>query len=111
MTNFFWSLGFNVNNKDGELKSVLWDSPAFKAGLTAGNQIVAINGIPYDPDVLKEAVKDGAATKDSIELIVKTTDRYHVVHLDYHGGLRYPHLERDPAVPTASLDEIVAARK
>jgi predicted metalloprotease with PDZ domain len=111
MTNFFWSLGFNVNNKDGELKSVLWDSPAFKAGLTAGNQIVAINGIPFDPDVLKEAVTADVGSKDAIELILKTTDRYKVVHLDYHGGLRYPHLERDPAVQGASLDEIIAARQ
>jgi predicted metalloprotease with PDZ domain len=110
-TNFFWSLGLNVANKDGELKGILWDSPAFKAGLTAGMQIVAINGIPFDPDVLKEAVKAGVGNKETIELIVKTTDHYKVVHLDYHGGLRYPHLERDPAVPAASLDEIIAAKK
>jgi predicted metalloprotease with PDZ domain len=109
-TNFVWSLGVNIA-KEGELKSVLWDSPAFKAGLTAGNQIVAINGIPYEPDVLMETVKDGVGTKDAIELIVKTTDRYRVVHLDYHDGLRYPHLERDPTVPAASLDEIIAAKK
>jgi len=110
-TNFFWSLGLNVANKDGELKAILWDSPAFKAGLAAGMQIVAINGIPFDPDVLKEAVKAGVGGKDALELIVKTTDRYKVVHLDYHGGLRYPHLERDPAVPAASLDEIIAAKQ
>jgi predicted metalloprotease with PDZ domain len=110
-SNFFWSLGFNVSDKDGELKLILWDSPAFKAELTAGMHIVAINGIPFDPDVLKEAVKAGVGGKDAIELIVKTTDRYKVVHLDYHGGLRYPHLERDPAVSGASLDEIIAARK
>jgi predicted metalloprotease with PDZ domain len=110
-SNFFWSLGLNVANKDGELKGILWDSPAFKAGLTMGMQIVAINGIPFDPDVLKEAIKAGVGGKDAIELIVKTADRYKVVHLDYHGGLRYPHLERDPAVSAASLDEIIAAKK
>ncbi len=110
-TNFFWSLGLNINNKDGELKLILWDSPAFKAGLTAGMQIVAVGGLPFDPDVLKEAIKAGVGGKEAIELIVKTADRYKVVHLDYHGGLRYPHLERDPAVPAASLDEIIAAKK
>jgi predicted metalloprotease with PDZ domain len=109
-TNFYWSLGFNVG-KDNTLAIVLWDSPAFKAGLTAGNTIVAVNGIPFDPDVLKDAVKAAAASKDPIELIVKGTDRYRVVHIDYHGGLRYPHLERDPSVPTAMLDDIIAARK
>ena len=109
-TNFYWSLGFNVG-KDNTLAVVLWDSPAFKAGLTAGNTIVAVNGIPFDPDVLKDIVKAAATSKDPIELIVKGTDRYRVVHIDYHGGLRYPHLERDPAVPTAMLDDIIAAKK
>ncbi len=110
-TMFSWSLGFAAANKDGTVKSVLWDSPAFKAGLTAGDQIVAVGGIPYDPDVLKDAIKASAGNKDAIELIVKTPDRYKVVHLDYHGGLRYPHLERDPAAPAASLDEILTAKK
>ena len=110
-TTFTWSLGFVAANKDGEIKSVLWDSPAFKAGLTAGNQIVAVNGIPYDPDVVKEIIKANAGTKDEIELIVKTTDRYKVVHIDYHGGLRYPHLEHDPEVKAASLDAILDAKK
>ena len=42
---------------------------------------------------------------------MKTTDRYKVVHIDYHGGLRYPHLERDPEVKAASLDAILEAKK
>ena len=109
-TNFFWSLGFNAG-KDGDLKMILWDSPAFKAGLTMGNQIIAVNGIPWDPDALKDAVKDAVKGKDPIELIVKTTDHYRVVRVDYHGGLRYPHLERDPTVQAASLDDIMAAKK
>ena len=110
-TTFTWSLGFVATNKDGDVKSVLWDSPAFKAGLTAGNQIVAVNGIPWDPDVVKEAIKASAGSKDALELIVRTADRYKVIHLDYHGGLRYPHLERDPEVKAASLDAILTARK
>jgi hypothetical protein len=36
--------------------------------------------------------------------------RYWVAHIDYTGGLRYPHLERDPSKP-ALLDGIYAARK
>ena len=110
MSNFTWSIGV-VGNKNGELTIVLWDSPAFKAGLTGGNTIVAIDGIPYDPDVLKDAIKSATGAKTPIELIVKTPDRYRVVRIDYHGGLRYPHLERDPTVPTAMLDDIIAAKK
>jgi hypothetical protein len=32
------------------------------------------------------------------------------VAIDYHGGLRYPHLERVPGTP-ALLDDILAAKK
>jgi hypothetical protein len=32
-----------------------------------------------------------------------------VANIDYHDGLRYPHLERDPSEP-ARLDDIVTAR-
>jgi predicted metalloprotease with PDZ domain len=108
-TNLLFSLGF-IADKEGALKSVLWNGPAFKAGLTAGTKIVAINGIPYDPDVLKEAITAARTGKDAIELIVRTPDLYRVARIDYHGGLRYPHLERDPSKP-AVLDDILAARK
>jgi hypothetical protein len=43
-------------------------------------------------------------------LIVKTGERYRVVAIDYHDGLRYAHLERDASVP-ARLDEILAAKQ
>ena len=40
---FTYSGGFVVGN-DGKVASVLWDSPAFNAGLTVGTQILAVNG-------------------------------------------------------------------
>ena len=107
------SIGIEIDakdgSKDGMLSQVIWDSPAFKAKLTEGAQILAINGIAYDADVLKDAIRAAHGTKAPIELIVKIGDRYLVANLDYHDGLRYPHLERDSAEP-ARLDEILAAR-
>jgi predicted metalloprotease with PDZ domain len=85
-------------------------SPAFKAGLTEATQILAINGIAYDPDVLSDAIRAAKSTRSAIELVVKTGDRYRVTRSEYYDGLRYPHLERDPAVPPR-LDEILADRK
>jgi hypothetical protein len=32
-------------------------------------------------------------------LIVREGERFRTLQLDYHGGLRYPHLERDPKRP------------
>ena len=107
------SIGIEVDDKDsdkmGTIDQVIWDSPAFKAKLTEGGQILAINGVAYDPDVLKDAIRAAHSRQQPIELIIKTGDRFMVANLDYHDGLRYPHLERDTAEP-ARLDEILSAR-
>ncbi len=58
------------------------------------HQIIAVNGIAFDVDRLKTAIKDANKTGAAIELLVKNGDRYRTVKIDYHDGLRYPHLER-----------------
>jgi len=105
-----YSIGVALDDKDGMVLQVAWDSPAFKAKLTESAQILAVNGAAYSAEVLKDAIRSAKGTTSPIELIVKTGDRYRVVALDYHDGLRYPHLERDPSAP-ARLDDILAAKK
>jgi predicted metalloprotease with PDZ domain len=108
--NLLYSIGAELDDKDGTVMDVFWDSAAFKAGLTESSMLVAINGAAYSSDVLKDAIRSAKTTKQPIELIVKNGDRFRVLHLDYHDGLRYPHLEREPSVP-ARLDDILAMRK
>ena len=108
-TNLTFSIGLSVEGS-GNIASVLWDGPAFKAGLSPGVQIVAVNGIAFNADRLKDVIKAAKNASAPIELIVKDQDRFRIVRMDYHDGLRYPHLERDPAQP-ARLDEILAAKK
>ena len=48
-------------------------------------------------------------TDAAIELLVKNGDRYRTVQIDYHDGLRYPHLEREGSAP-ARLDQILTPR-
>jgi predicted metalloprotease with PDZ domain len=105
-----FSMGVEINDKDGSVLQVIWNSPAFRAKLTEGAQILAINGTAYGADVLKAAITDAKGTKAPIELILKVEDRFMVANLDYHDGLRYPHLERDAAQP-ARLDDIIAPRQ
>jgi predicted metalloprotease with PDZ domain len=105
-----YSIGIVIDDKDGTVLQVAWDSATFKAKLTESAQILAVNGAAYGAEVLKDAIRSAKGTALPIELIVKTGDRYRVVAIDYHDGLRYPHLERDAAVP-ARLDEILAAKK
>jgi predicted metalloprotease with PDZ domain len=96
-TDLTYSLGVALN-REGKLTSVLWESPAFKAGLTVGDQILAVNGIAYGADGLKEAITR-AKGGEPISLIVKDGDHFRVVAIDYRGGLRYPRLERVEGTP------------
>jgi len=108
-TDLGYSLGMSIDSK-GAVMDVLWDGPAFNAGVTVGSEIVAVNDIAYDSDKLKDAIKDAKGNKTPIQFLLKRGDVYRQVAIDYHGGLRYPHLERLPGTP-ALLDDILAARK
>ncbi len=108
VTDLTYSLGLTVG-KDGELIDVLWDGPAFKAGLAEGTQIVAVNGDAYSPDALLDAVREGKGRAAPLALLVKTKDEYRTVGLDYHDGPRYPRLEPIPGAPLR-LDAILAPR-
>ena len=108
LTDLTFSLGLVVG-RESKLTDVLWEGPAYAAGLTVGTQIVAVNGVTYDSDRLKEAVKGTKTNSAAIELLVKNGDRYSTVRIDYHEGLRYPHLERNAGVP-ARLDQILDPR-
>jgi predicted metalloprotease with PDZ domain len=75
---------------------VIWDGPAFRAGLAANTSIVAVNGRVFKPEVLKKAIKEARDDKKPIELLVKKGNVLRTIPLDYHAGLRYPRLERIP---------------
>ena len=109
ITDLTYSLGL-VLNKDGELTAVQWEGPAFKAGLADGVKLIAVNGLAYEADRLKDAVTAAKGGKEPLELLVKAGERYRTVAIDYHDGLRYPRFERIAGTP-ARLDDILAARK
>ena len=101
----WWALGINIGS-DGHIDDVLMGSPSDKAGLGPGMQIVAVNGRQFNAGLLSDAITDAKGSTAPIELIVVNTGYYKVVHLDYHGGLRFPHLERVNETPDL-LDEIL----
>jgi predicted metalloprotease with PDZ domain len=95
---FAYAIGLTFG--DGNtVTQVLWDSPAFNAGIANGTQIIAVNGQNYSAEVMRRAITAASDSTDPIELIVKSGDEYRTVAIDYHGGLRYPHLERIPGTP------------
>jgi predicted metalloprotease with PDZ domain len=89
-----YSGGFSVATKDGHVSSVLWDSPAFNAGLTVGSAILAVNGRSFDGDALKEAIRAAKDSREPVHLLVKSGDAFRNLDMDWHGGLRYPRLEQ-----------------
>ena len=91
-TDLSYGLGITVS-KDSVLSEVVWESPAFKAGLVPGMTVVAVNGRAYTGELLKDAITAAKGSDAPIDLIMKQGDRYKTVKLDYRGGLRYPHLE------------------
>jgi predicted metalloprotease with PDZ domain len=93
--NLGFSLGLAVSTRDkGNVTEVVWDSPAFRAGLTTASKLIAVNGQEFAPEVLVEAIRAAKGTNQPIELLVKTFDRYRTVRVPYFEGLRYPYLER-----------------
>ena len=102
---FTYSVGFIVKD-DGTLLDVSPEKPAGKAGLAPGMKVISINGRGWSSDALHDAI---AATKTNaapLEFLVENGSFQQTYKVDYRGGERYPHLERDPTKPDL-LSEII----
>ncbi len=92
--------------ENGRIYDVIYDGPSYKAGIGPGMKITAVNGSVYSPTVLKEAIEAAQATTRPIQLIVANGTEVQTYSVDYHDGIRYPHLERDESRPNY-LEEIL----
>ncbi|MGD0930305.1 MAG: peptidase M61 [Candidatus Korobacteraceae bacterium] len=106
---FATSLGFSLK-ADGSLNDVVWDSVAFKAGITPDMQLTAVNDQKFTVDGLREVILASEKSKAPIKLLLKRGDEFLTISLDYSGGLRYPHLEKVDGTPDR-LDAILAPSK
>ncbi len=98
-TSLAYSLGLIIK-EDGVIQDVIADGPAFAAGISPSMKLVAVNGRAWNAKVLKDALTSAKVPGSApLELLISNDDFYKVYHLDYHGGERYPHLERDAAKP------------
>jgi len=84
---------------EGVVHDVRENSAAWRAGLAPGMRILAVNNQQFSADVLEYAVKRAQHSTAPISLIVTQTGWYQTLSLDYHEGIRYPHLERITGVP------------
>jgi predicted metalloprotease with PDZ domain len=100
-----FSIGLALDDKGG-IQDVIYDSPAWKAGIAPGTTLVAVNGRKFDPDLLRDALKAGKGNGPSLELLVLNGDYYKTFILNYHDGEKYAHLVRDESKPDV-LSEII----
>jgi predicted metalloprotease with PDZ domain len=93
-----YSIGLRLDS-DGDVTDSIWNGPAFKAGLEPGMEVVGVNGRVYEPEFLKDAIKNSDKNSQPIRLLVVNDEYYKTCIINYHGGERYPHLVREPGKP------------
>jgi predicted metalloprotease with PDZ domain len=102
----WYDLGATLTSA-GVVKGLRQDSPAWNAGLAQGQTIVAVDHRSFSADELKHAIEQAQHNSQPIELEVAASGRYETLSVDYHDGLRNPHLERIPGT-TDLLAQIAA---
>jgi predicted metalloprotease with PDZ domain len=90
-----FGIGFAVNEK-GEVMNVRQDSAAFDAGLGPDMTILAVDGQSFSTDALQYVIRKATHASGPISLIVEQDGWVSTYEVNYHDGLRYPHMERIP---------------
>ena len=107
---FRFSLGLSIASDEGKVSEVLWNGPAYRAGIARDMQVVAVNDIAYKAERLQRAITAAKSGKQAIELLLRQGESYRSVRIDYRDGLRYPHLERIEGTADG-LQRLLAPRK
>lgn len=94
---FWYSIGLRLS--EDSVVDVRFGSAAWKAGVGINTKIVAVNGRTFSADALANAIVAAKKSSAPIKLLLVRTDTYRDVNVDYHDGLRYPHLVRIEGTP------------
>ncbi|OAH45406.1 hypothetical protein AX777_17515 [Sphingobium yanoikuyae] len=105
VSDYSFSVGFALSGN--KVTTVLWQGPAFKAGLLPQMTLVSVGGRGFSREALESAIRTAAQTGKSIPVRAKDEDGEHDFSIRWTGGLRYPWLERASSEP-APLDRTLA---
>jgi predicted metalloprotease with PDZ domain len=97
-TDLRYSLGFIVK-EEGGISDVIAASPADQAGVGTGMKLLGVNGRHWTPEILREAVKAASTDAAPVELLLENEEYFKTCQINYHGGEKYPLLERDSSKP------------
>ena len=87
------SIGLIVD-QDGTIIDLVPDSAAGRAGLAPATKLMGVNHRVYSADLLRQAIVNAETNQQPIELLTLTNGYYAETAVDYHQGLRSPHLAR-----------------
>ena len=80
VSDFYYSIGVTLDSS-GRIAEVLWNSPAFKAGLSQGFTVIAVNGKAYKPELLRGAISAAKVDRQPIEFLLRQADRYQTTRI------------------------------
>jgi predicted metalloprotease with PDZ domain len=100
-----YSLGVYLK-EDGTMSDVIPGFPAASAGMAPGMKLIAINGRKFTKDIFRDALKYNKSDSTKFELLASNGDFFKTYLVNYHGGERYPWLERDTSKADV-LSEII----
>ena len=101
------SIGMSLSS-EGEIRDLLLDTAADKAGLGPGMRIMGVNGFKWSENRFDDAIVM-SATRGHIDLLVQNGDSFKNHRVEYSGGPRYMVLVRKPNTKDL-LAEIVRPR-
>ena len=93
-----YSLGLKIG-EEGAITDVVPGTPAYASDIGPGMKIISVNGRAYSSEALHEAVTSAKNSTRLIELTLRNGASVKGFEINYHGGERYPHLERESSRP------------
>lgn len=100
----WYSIGLRLA-PDGRILDVRWGGPADQAKLAPRERIIAVDGRIYSRDAIHDSIRAAKESTEPIRLIVQADEFVKTAEIDYHGGDKYPVLERVNGTPDY-LDDI-----
>ena len=98
LLNLTSSIGLLLSN-EGKVTDVVPGSPADKAGIGPHMKVLAVNGRRFDNVRMAEAITATEDGKAKLDFVVENGDFITIRLIDYAGGAKHPHLQRDEAKP------------
>lgn len=95
---FMHSLGLSID-RNGVAFNILFGGPAFRADIVNGTKILAVDGMAYSRERMEAAITAAKDGKTPVRLLIERGGRYRELAIPYHGGLRWPHLEKTATGP------------